>query len=199
MEYFSCLKKISARQRKKVIEEALEKVHMYSQKDTKCRKLSGGMIRRIGIAQAIVGQPKLILLDEPTVGLDVEERIRFTQVIRELSGKTTIVLSTHLVEDIKSICEKVIIMDRGVIMSASSAPDTAAIADGKVFRVKEQELNQISGSYYIERHETINDILYARILMAENPGIDYYECVPDLEDGYFWKIKMEKIVSSKES
>lgn len=191
MEYFSCLKKISAAKRKNEIKKALRMVHLDDMVQMKCKKLSGGMIRRIGIAQAIMGQPDLILFDEPTVGLDVEERIRFTQVVQELSGKTTVLLSTHLVEDVKSVCRKVIIMNRGVAVSAASAAETAGKADGRVYVVKQQELHQVVHPYYVERCETIDDTMYARILTEEKPQIEYSECIPDLEDGYFWVIKME--------
>lgn len=189
MEYFACMKQIPQKERKQEIEKALEMVNMGDLKRTKCRKLSGGMVRRAGIAQAIIGKPGLVLFDEPTAGLDVEERNRFIQITSQLSEKTTVLLSTHLVEDVKSACKKIIIMNRGKIISEKTAEDTASLAEGKVFMVKQSELANIKCPYYAGRCETVNGITYARILAREKPSVDYCECTPDLEDGYFWVIK----------
>ena len=191
MEYFACLKKIPAREQKDEIDKALCMVHLDDLRKTKCRKLSGGMVRRVGIAQAVIGRPRLILFDEPTVGLDVEERVRFIQVVEELGGQAIVLLSTHLVEDVKSACKKVIIMNRGDILSEESASGTAELAKGRVFQVRKEELEHIPFPFYVEKYENIEDTVYARILMETAPGIAYSACVPDLEDGYFWKVKMD--------
>lgn len=193
MEYFAFLKKISPKQKKGEIAKALGMVHMDGHAKMKCRKLSGGMVRRVGIAQAILGQPDLILFDEPTVGLDMEERIRFTEVVKRLDGEMIILLSTHLVEDVKSVCKNVIIMDQGVVLSEGSALETAAFAEGMVFHIKKQELENVLGSCYVERYETVGDTEYARILSAERPKADCSSCIPDLEDGYFQITKGENL------
>lgn len=189
MEYFACMKKIQKKERKDEIEKALEMVNLEDLKQVKCKKLSGGMVRRVGIAQAITGNPELILFDEPTVGLDVEERNRFIQIIAKLCGKTTILLSTHLVEDVKSVCKDIIIMNNGMVISEKTAAATTALAEGKVFKVKQNELVHIKLPYYAGRCETIDGVTYTRILTEEKPTVDYCECIPDLEDGYFWMIK----------
>lgn len=189
MEYFACMKNIPRKERKNEIRTALKMVNLEDSKQIKCRKLSGGMVRRVGIAQAVIGKPELVLFDEPTVGLDVEERNRFLQIIGELCGKTTVLLSTHLAEDIKSACRKVIIMNHGTIISEKTSEDTAALAKGKVFRVKQKELADIKVPYYAGRCETTDGITYVRILAKEKPDVDCCECVPDLEDGYFLMIK----------
>lgn len=185
MEYFACLKKIPKKQKKDEIEKALEMVHMSDKAKMKCRKLSGGMIRRVGISQAVLGQPGLVLFDEPTVGLDMEERIRFAEVVKRLDGEAVVLLSTHLVEDVKSVCKNVIIMNQGIVLSESSASKTAAAAEGRVFQIKREELEKIAIHCYIERYETVGDIEYARVLADEKPRADCKSCVPDLEDGYF--------------
>ena len=95
LQYFCFLKNISVREEKEQINSVLKLVHLTDQKEIRCKKLSGGMIRRVGIAQALLGSPRLLLLDEPTVGLDLEERLRFNQVITALHGKSTIMISTH--------------------------------------------------------------------------------------------------------
>lgn len=189
MEYFACMKQIPKQEKRQEIERALEMVNLRDLKQVKCRKLSGGMVRRVGIAQTIIGKPGLVLFDEPTVGLDVEERNRFIQIIEELCGKTTVLLSTHLVEDVKLACRKVIIMNHGMVISEKTAADTAALAEGKVFMVKQNELVHIKSPYYAGRYETVDGIKYMRILTQEKPEMACCECMPDLEDGYFWIIK----------
>lgn len=105
MNYFACLKDIDKDNRANEIQRVLEAVNMENELDKKCGDLSGGMIRRIGIAQAIMGNPDIILFDEPTTGLDPEERLRFKSVLSQLHGQCPIILSTHIVEDIESVCQ----------------------------------------------------------------------------------------------
>lgn len=115
LEYFACLKKIPASCMESEILRALECVNLGGKEKMKCRKLSGGMVRRVGIAQALLGNPALLLLDEPTVGLDMEERKNFNRVVREMEGERTVLLSTHLAEDLKNLCQSVIILDSGEV------------------------------------------------------------------------------------
>ena len=113
--YLATLKKIPKENREPLIERALGKVHMEGCQKERISKLSGGMQRRIGIAQAILGEPPVLFFDEPTVGLDPEERSRFKSVVRQLGEKCTVLLSTHIVEDLEAVCDSVIVMDRGRI------------------------------------------------------------------------------------
>ncbi|RKI41402.1 ATP-binding cassette domain-containing protein [bacterium D16-51] len=189
MEYFACLKKIPGKHRKEMIEKALEMVHMEEKAGMKCRKLSGGMVRRVGIAQAVLGRPGVVLFDEPTAGLDMEERIRFSEAVKSLEGEMIIVLSTHLVEDVKSVCKKVIIMNQGSVLLEETALGTAAMAAGKVFRIKRQEVEKLSAPYYVVRYETVGNAEFARVLVSERPLTECEECEADLEDGYFQVIK----------
>lgn len=113
MKYFACMQRIDTDLQRKEILEKLTFVHLEEQEKVKCRKLSGGMIRRLGIAQALLGNPELVLMDEPTVGLDPGERERFYRLIHSLEGKTAILFSTHLLEDIRELCERMILMENG--------------------------------------------------------------------------------------
>lgn len=113
LEYFACLKKLPRAEHEEEIQRVIQLVNLEEYEKTKCAKLSGGMIRRVGIAQAMLGRPELLLLDEPTVGLDPRERNRFNKIIGELQGQTTILLSTHLMEDVKSLCNKVLTLENG--------------------------------------------------------------------------------------
>jgi ABC-2 type transport system ATP-binding protein len=116
LEYFACLKRIPDSMKKEYINRALELVHLDDKRNEKCQRLSGGMIRRVGIGQAILGRPELILLDEPTVGLDPDERKTFSQIIGDIKGTATVLLSTHIISDVKNTCDKMIVLDKGSVV-----------------------------------------------------------------------------------
>ncbi len=191
MEYFACLKNIPKYQQEEEIIRVLKIVNMGEMLKVKCRKLSGGMIRRIGIAQALMGNPILLLLDEPTVGLDPEERNNFNNIIRNLEGKVTILLSTHLVEDIKYLCQKVIVMEDGKILVSADADKIASTALGRVYKIPERRLVNLSKTYYIENYFTENGEKYAKVLMlGEISSLEEENCCePDIVDGYLIILK----------
>lgn len=112
MNYFCNLKGIPKKERKEEILRCIHAVNMEENLKKAGGKLSGGMMRRVGVAQALLNHPELILFDEPTAGLDPEERIRFKNTISSLGGEETVIISTHIVEDIEACCDKVIVMDR---------------------------------------------------------------------------------------
>ena len=114
--YFCELKKIPKTDRDNAIFQALDSVNLVENKKTKISKLSGGMQRRVGIAQAILGKPPLIVFDEPTVGLDPEERKRFKDMVLKRKENSIILFSTHIVGDIEDVCDKIIIMNKGKII-----------------------------------------------------------------------------------
>lgn len=116
MAYFACLKKIPYETQKAEIMHALGKVNLSELKNDKCKSLSGGMVRRLGIAQALLGSPELLLLDEPTVGLDPGERQAFSEIIGDLRGDMTVILSTHIISDVIKTCDKMLIMDQGKLI-----------------------------------------------------------------------------------
>jgi len=115
VEYFALLKEMSPARIPAAVAEAVERVALGEKARSKLRTLSGGMLRRVGIAQAIVNDPELLLLDEPTAGLDPEQRVQFRAVLRELGERSTVVVSTHLVEDVGAACTEVALIDRGNI------------------------------------------------------------------------------------
>jgi ABC-2 type transport system ATP-binding protein len=116
VEYFALLKEVPATQVPRAVATAVERVGLGAKAHAKMRTLSGGMLRRAGIAQAIVNEPQLLLLDEPTAGLDPEQRIQFRALLRELGKRATVVVSTHLVEDVGAACTEVALMDEGKIV-----------------------------------------------------------------------------------
>jgi len=123
--------------RRKRVDEWLEKVGLYEARDRQANKLSGGMKRRLGIAQALIGEPQIIIVDEPTTGLDPEERIRFRNILSELSQKDVIIiLSTHIVGDISSVCRDLALLDNGRLRFNGSPEALIGKAQGHVWQVQ---------------------------------------------------------------
>ena len=127
--YFAAIKKVPKHLCKDEIERVLALVNLEDRSGDKIRKLSGGMQRRLGIAQALLGNPRLIFLDEPTAGLDPEERTRFRDIMSEIREGRTILLSTHIVEDVESVCDRVIIMNHGKILENVTVQEACAFSE----------------------------------------------------------------------
>ena len=126
VEYFALLKEVPAARVPAAVTAALDRVELGGHGRARLRTLSGGMLRRVGIAQAIVNEPDLLLLDEPTAGLDPEQRVAFRTLLRELGRRATVVVSTHLVEDVGAACGQVALLDRGKIVFLGSPDELAA-------------------------------------------------------------------------
>jgi ABC-2 type transport system ATP-binding protein len=131
VEYFALLKEVPPAQIRAAVGTAIDRVGLGDSTKARLRTLSGGMLRRAGIAQAIVNEPELLLLDEPTAGLDPEQRVAFRALLRELGQRGTVVVSTHLVEDVAVACAEVALMDRGKIVFRGPPDALAARGDGR--------------------------------------------------------------------
>jgi ABC-2 type transport system ATP-binding protein len=130
VEYFALLKDMPAGRVPGAVATAVERVGLGDKARAKLRALSGGMLRRVGIAQAIVNQPELLLLDEPTAGLDPEQRVAFRALLRELGQRATVIVSTHLVEDVGAACTQVALMDQGTLVFHGTPGELTARAEG---------------------------------------------------------------------
>jgi ABC-type multidrug transport system ATPase subunit len=130
VEYFALLKDMPAGRVPGAVATAVERVGLGDKARAKLRTLSGGMLRRVGIAQAIVNQPELLLLDEPTAGLDPEQRVAFRVLLRELGQRATVIVSTHLVEDVGAACSRVALMDQGKLVFHGTPGELTARAEG---------------------------------------------------------------------
>jgi ABC-2 type transport system ATP-binding protein len=130
VEYFALLKEVPPAQVPAAVSAAVERTGLGGQARAKLRTLSGGMLRRAGIAQAIVNDPDLLLLDEPTAGLDPEQRVAFRALLRDLGQRSTVIVSTHLVEDVGAACARVALMDAGKIVFHGTPAELTARADG---------------------------------------------------------------------
>ncbi len=178
--------------RRQRVAEMLEVVGLSGDRSRKLKTFSGGMKRRVGIAQAIVNDPQLIIVDEPTAGLDPEERIRFRNLLAQLGRDRTVLLSTHIVEDIAQTCQKVAVQVKGRIIFTGTPSQLAHQAEGSVWQIEQQagdpapEDLQVVG---MSHHES--GVAY-RVVGQAN-GHQYARPVsPNLEDGYVWLMQQNR-------
>ena len=151
LEYIAYLSGLrNGRIRKKAVEEMLETVGLYEARDRQANRLSGGMKRRLGIAQALIGKPQILIVDEPTTGLDPEERLRFRNLLAEIGhNDTIIILSTHIVGDISSSCDRMAMLNKGKLVYNGSPERLIEQARGHVWRIQalDNELDSIKEKY----------------------------------------------------
>lgn len=151
LDYLGVLSGMSKEERKKRIPMLLKKVNLTDKKHSKVKGLSGGMKRRLGIAQALLHNPKVLIVDEPTAGLDPEERIRFRNLLCEVAEERIVLLSTHIVGDIEATCEQIAIMNEGEILWRGTVTELLENAEGKVFKalVKREELAELKKKFIV--------------------------------------------------
>lgn len=195
MSYIASLKGINnKKKRNEEIERLLEEVNLFSERNKKVGRFSGGMRRRLGIAQALIGDPKILLIDEPTAGLDPAERIRFRNLLRSLSTDRIVVLSTHIVEDIAATCNSLAVLKNGRAVSFQSLQDLAGFAKGQVWQWKvssEQYKNSTIKGDIISTNITTENV-ELRILSPNQPDPLAIEVSPTIEEGYLvWNKKAE--------
>lgn len=188
LELFCVMKNIPKSDFSDEISRCLEKVGMSGEAEKKISKLSGGMLRRVGIAQALLGSPSLLLLDEPTAGLDPEERIRFSKIVADADGACTTVISTHIISDVKDCCDEVIILLDGEIVFIGSVEQLAAQAAHKVFAVMPNEKHLLKGRWCENEYVYIDGRKMLRIVTNEAPE-NAAELEPEAEDGYLCCLK----------
>ncbi|MBU3178820.1 ABC transporter ATP-binding protein [Clostridium estertheticum] len=183
LDYFGILSLMSLSDRKQQIDKLLVETNLEEHANKKIRQLSGGMKRRLGLAQAMLNNPSLLVVDEPTTGLDPEERIRIRMLLSKVSKGRTIILSTHVVEDVASICNKLAIMEKGKIIFTGSVPDLINIANNHVFTKNvqnEAELIQFSTQHTITNSVYTSKGICVRFIsdfkvedsVTENPNIE---------------------------
>lgn len=187
MRYLAALSDIPVTAQKERIPRLLRQVNLWDNRGRKVRKLSGGMKQRLGIAAVLLGDPKILMVDEPTVGLDPEERLRFYGLLGEFSGDRAVILSSHIVADIESVCANVIVLDSGRLLYAGATGELAGRAEGKVFEltVPKTEAEAIKRDYYVLSSHFRLDDAKIRVLCDNTPAAGSpVSCVPTVEDGY---------------
>lgn len=177
-------------ERKDLVESLLQKVNLFKDRKKGLGTFSGGMRQRFGIAQALVGSPSLIIVDEPTAGLDPSERNRFYNLLSEIGENTIVILSTHIVEDVNTLCSNMAIICQGEVLMQGKPKDGIATVQGKIYKkaINKEELDSYRNEYQVISTKLIEGRLSLRIESDGDPG-NGFETVPaDLEDVYFSNI-----------
>jgi len=175
--------------RKQAVDKMLEEVGLFEARDRKANNLSGGMKRRLGIAQALINEPKIIIVDEPTTGLDPEERIRFRNLLSTISAKdVVIILSTHIVGDISSSCTDMALLNKGGLAFAGAPDDLVAQAEGKVWLINatEDEYLQINEKYPVISNVPTSEGWEIQVVADSINGYNGYNISPNLEHAYVY-------------
>lgn len=191
MDYLGALSKMPKKVRKERIPVLLEKVNLQEHYRTKIRALSGGMKRRLGIAQAILHDPKVLIVDEPTAGLDPEERVRFRNLLCEIAEDRIVILSTHIVGDIEATCEQIAIMDEGEIYYNGTVMDLLRMTEGKVYtaQISRKELAKMKENYVLTSMLTQGNNVMVRFLSEQKPQVEASACEPGVEDAYMYMMQ----------
>ena len=196
LNYFAKLKGISNKEeRKKLIDELLDITNLTDVKKKYVSGYSGGMKQRFGIAQLLLNNPQLIIVDEPTAGLDPAERQRFLNVLREVGTNSTVIFSTHIVDDVKELCNDMAILNGGRILKHIKPQDSTKEIKNKIWTKSvsrenledaEKEFNILSSNYNIDNSLTI------RVFSEKNPGKEFKKVDPQLDDVYFIALKEDQ-------
>ncbi|PKP32743.1 MAG: multidrug ABC transporter ATP-binding protein [Bacteroidetes bacterium HGW-Bacteroidetes-16] len=191
LDHLSILKGITdSRERKELVRYLLDKVNLYDKRNKSVKGFSGGMKQRVGIAQALIGNPKLIIVDEPTAGLDPGERNRFYNLLADVGKEVIVILSTHIVDDIRELCTKMAIMNLGRIVYHGTPQNAIDALNGKVYQkvVNREELPDYARHYSIISNKMVGGRPLIHVFSESDPGAGFEQVNPNLEDVFFSKI-----------
>ena len=192
LDYQAILKGLTDNElRNERLEYVLKAVHMYERKDDKIGSFSGGMKQRIGIALILLHLPRILVVDEPTAGLDPRERIRFRNLLVELSKDRIVIFSTHIIEDISSSCSQVVVINKGELKYFGDPTDMVDMAVGKVwqFHIDRDSFEQVLDKAMVVHHIQDGDTIQVRYLSVDSPYEGAVQVEPNLEDAYLCLLK----------
>ena len=188
LDHFAVLEgMLDRRERRAVVEALLQQTNLWQARKVKLGEYSGGMRQRFGIAVALLGDPKLIIVDEPTAGLDPEERVRFLNLLAEIGRDSVVILSTHIVDDVAELCSRMAIIDQGRITLEADPPAAVGSLRGRVWRklIESVELESYRESFHVLSNRLSLGRNAVRVLHDGSPGDGFEAAEPDLEDVYF--------------
>jgi ABC-2 type transport system ATP-binding protein len=200
LDHFAVLKGVVTRsERKELVEALLRQVNLWDVRRRKLGTFSGGMRQRFGIAQALIGAPKLIIVDEPTAGLDPEERNRFLNLLAEIGENVVVILSTHIVEDVTDLCPRMAIIALGQVLLSGEPTETIRSLDGRVWR---RAVPNTAIADYKKRLTVLSTRLtggktVVHVLADSRPEEGFEQVKPDLEDVYFGQLRTQSVAASK--
>jgi ABC-2 type transport system ATP-binding protein len=188
LDHLAVLKGLTSRgERKDAVETLLHQTNLWEARDRKLGGFSGGMRQRFGIAQALIGSPRLVIVDEPTAGLDPAERMRFLNLLAEIGESVVVILSTHIVEDVSDLCSRMAILDQGQVRFEGEPRAAIAELEGKVWQrtIDRDQLPREQAERRVLSTHLAAGRTVVHVRSDERPGPDYEPVTPDLKDVYF--------------
>lgn len=194
LEYLAACKAVPKYLAKEKVQEMLRLVGLEGEQKQKIKSFSGGMIRRLGIAQALLNDPEILILDEPTSGLDPKERIRFRNIISALSKRRIVILSTHIVSDVEFIADQILLMKQGRIVEQGTAQEVTDSVQGKVWEylAEPEEADRMNNAFAVSKLKNEGDKVYLRMVSDTCPCDGAVPAKPGLEDVYLYYISGDK-------
>ena len=192
MRYIAALKGIPRLSANRQVRQLMELVSLSDVANNKIKTYSGGMKQRLGIAQTLLGNPKILILDEPTAGLDPKERVRFRNIIAEFAKEKIVILSTHIVSDIEYISDYTLLMKNGRLILTGKTQDLALSLEGKVWKIQipEKQLEQVNDRYTVVNiHREEAGMIDVRVVSDEKPSVDAIMKKATLEDLYLFHFR----------
>ncbi|AUZ55427.1 MULTISPECIES: ABC transporter ATP-binding protein [Stenotrophomonas] len=194
LDHFAVLKGLTARaQRREVVEGLLQQVNLWDARKRKLGTYSGGMRQRFGIAQALLGDPQLVIVDEPTAGLDPEERNRFLNLLAEIGENVVVILSTHIVEDVTDLCPAMAIMNKGQVLLSGKPVDAIAALQAQVWRkqVAKAALADYESRFTVLSTRLVGGHPVIHVFADTCPEAGFEPVAPGLEDVYFQRLRLQ--------
>jgi len=194
LDYFALLSGVSSpKERRARIEQALARVNLQEMAGRRVGTFSGGMKQRLGIAQALLNDPRVLIMDEPTSGLDPEERIRLRNLLAELAGDRVVILSTHIVSDVSSTADEMAILHRGRLLFSGKLGDILAPLRGRtwIIDLEEEELSRVRAEFFVTGVFRSATGLQVRVIAEDMPHPRGYPAEPTLDDAYVAAMKQE--------
>lgn len=188
LEYLAAAKGLDARLARQRIDELLAVVNLGESRNRPLGGFSGGMKQRVGIAQALLNDPQVLIVDEPTAGLDPEERVRFRNLLSELSGERIVVLSTHIVSDVEAVATDIAVLGGGRLLAHAAPEDLLRSVEGKVWEwtVASADIPAIKQKHLVSGTMRRSDGVHIRLVSAQQPAPDATPAQPTLEDAYLY-------------